>query len=102
MELASGRLGGERKAADFAVVVEPGLGSPHQDAAKRIELADAIPEFLDLFAIPNYLALEGGDLVLPTPQVFDVRRDAVRIWPDPVYVIVHMHLYASSIIEATL
>src|SRR5438045_9642198 len=102
MYIASGRPGGQGKRAEFTVVLEPGLGTLHQDAAKRIELADAIPEFLDLFAIPNHLALEGGNLVLPTPQVFDVRRDAVRIWPDPVCVIVHMHLYASSIIRATL
>ena len=50
---------------------------PNEDTPNWIEPIDAVPELLDVFLLPDYLALESRDLIFLLSQIIDVTADRV-------------------------
>ncbi len=92
MKFAPRSLGWKKIPTDLAVVLKPHLSDPHQDAAERVEFADAISELFNTVAVPDNLALEGGNLVFSALQALGVGCDSVRVGFDSICVVVHARL----------
>ena len=69
----------QRVAPDLSVILEPDFSPPYQDAAERVKFVGAVPQALDAITLPNHLALESRDLILPPAKVFQVGRNSIAV-----------------------